>query len=224
VSRVTEKAVERPILFRGENVRAIIAGRKTQARRVVRLPFHDPVSGNELAENEIVAAARRLCPDGAQGDRLWVRENLKRKEDGRWYYAADDECVLPPQKQERDAAMTPLPPGNTPESQPASYMPRWAARLILQITGVRVQRLQDISIDDAVSEGPSCWACGGPIDGIGKKDCVCCGQKSAARASFVMLWEVTHAQSEPWAFNPLVWVLTFRRTSGCRRSHGSSGR
>jgi hypothetical protein len=210
VSRITEKAVERPIIFRGENVRAIIAGCKTQARRVVKLPFHDPVSGNALSANEIGAAAARLCPYGAPGDRLWVCENLERKEDGRWYYAADDACLVPPREHERGAAKTLLPQGNTPESHPASYMPRWAARLILEITDVRVQRLQDISIDDAVSEGPSCWACGGPIDGVGKKDCVCYGTKSAARASFVMLWEVTHAESEPWAFNPLVWVLTFR--------------
>ena len=88
-------------------------------------------------------------------------------------------------------------------------MPRWAARLMLDITDVRLQRLQDMSIEDAVAEGPSCWACGGPIDGTGRKGCLCFNAKTPARPAFALLWETFHEEREPWGSNPLVWVITF---------------
>ncbi len=113
------------------------------------------------------------------------------------------------------APLTVLSPHQAPaDTYAAGYMPRGVARLVLEITDVRVQRLHDITIEDAIAEGPPCWSCGGPVDGVGTKGCVCFGSKNAARASFVMLWERSHAETEPWASNPWVWAITFRKIDG----------
>jgi hypothetical protein len=210
VRKKTKNALERPIAFRGENVRAIVAGRKTQARRLVDLQLDGANSEAHLTKVKSTQALGS-CPYGGPGDRLWVSESIRREDDGRWHYAADNKLVVRARKI-KIAPLTVLSPHGVPaDTLAADYMPRWAARLVLEITDLRVQRLQDISIEDAIAEGPPCWSCGGPVDGIGKKGCVCFGSKSAARASFVMLWEQSHAETEPWTSNPWVWVLTFRK-------------
>lgn len=210
----TKTATERPIVFRAENVRAIIAGRKTQARRVMNLELGDANHGR-FAGDARDSRASGLCPYGAPGDRLWVCETIRRERDGRWHYAADDTLVRP----RKAPPLTVMASHGVPaDTYSDGYMPRWAARLVLEITDVRVQRLHDISIPDAIAEGPPCWSCGGPIDGVGAKGCVCFESKSPARASFVMLWEKTHAETEPWASNPWVWAITFRKIDGPPRN------
>jgi hypothetical protein len=210
VGTVSKNATEKPIVFRGENVRAIIAGRKTQARRLVNLPLID--ANRHLDFGKVNGRqAIGLCPYGSPGYRLWVRETIRRQTDGRWHYAADNELVTPSRSKVPPTHTVMSPDGVSEDAYPASYMPRWAARLVLEITDVRVQRLHEITIQDAVAEGPPCWACDGPVDGVGKKGCVCFENRNAARASYVVLWERTHAETEPWASNPWVWAITFRK-------------
>jgi hypothetical protein len=211
VRKNTNNVTERPIAFRAENVLAIVAGRKTQARRLID-PRPNGTSGEAIAK----VPALGLCPYGGPGDRLWVSETIRRENNGPWYYAADNEPV-PPRKFRTAPLKVVSLHGAPADTYHAGYMPRWAARLLLEITDVRVQRLQDISIEDALAEGPPCWSCGGPVDGFGTKGCACFESKSAARASFVMLWERSHAETEPWASNPWVWALTFRKIDGPRR-------
>jgi hypothetical protein len=211
VRKTTSNVTERPIAFRAENVLAIVAGRKTQARRLV-----DPHPDGPSSEGVANMQGLDLCPYGSPGDRLWVSETIRRDNNGRWHYAADNELVSARKSKTAPLTVAPLrgAPANT---YTAGYMPRWAARILLEITDVRVQRLQDISIQDAVAEGPPCWSCGGPVDGVGMKGCACFGSTSAARPSFVMLWERSHAETDPWASNPWVWALTFRKIDGPRR-------
>jgi hypothetical protein len=77
-------------------------------------------------------------------------------------------------------------------------MPRWASRITLEITDVRVQRLQEISEEDAEAEGVYSWSEMGPLD-------IC------ARPLFASLWDSLNGKRAPWASNPFIWALTFRR-------------
>jgi hypothetical protein len=207
---IIRAATERTIVFRAENVRAIIAGRKTQARRLVSV---------RLAEHQTYPDFRKVdgmeavypCPYGGPGDHLWVRETIRRAPDGRWRYEADDRLVCPRRSNLERARTVGWSAGGSADVYPANCMPPWARRLVLEITDVRLQRLQDITIHDALAEGPPCWECDGPIDGVGKRGCACFNNRNAARASFVMLWERTHADTEPWASNPWVWAITFQK-------------
>ena len=210
---------ERPILFSGPMVRAILAGRKTQTRRLVKAPhaadawIFDGALG--LWESGIEADYGRLghgeyvrCPYGVPGDRLWVRETWycdvphdDPDRDEHLYYRADGEA--------RDQ-FEQLDPPNIRLWKPSIHMPRWASRLTLDVTGVRVERLQDISEEDARGEGVTpfahdpegdCWTAQPP--------------ERKHRAAFEYLWgEINGWQGEPrarapWASNPWVWVVEF---------------
>lgn len=120
---------ERPIIFSGEMVRAILAGRKTQTRRVIK---PQPVIQDGVA----FFKTGQRCPYGQIGDRMWVREAWIRNS-GVPAYRADD----------------PSWPGETPKWKPSIHMPRWASRITLEIVNVRVERLQDITVGDAWAEG-----------------------------------------------------------------------
>lgn len=89
------------------------------------------------------------------------------------------------------------------------HMPRWASRITLTVTDVRVQRLQEISEADAIAEGTSCWVCGGQVDGTSEHDCQCFHTKVAAIPSYQVLWDSLNAKRAPWASNPWVIALTF---------------
>jgi hypothetical protein len=115
---------ERPILFSGPMVRAVLSGAKTQTRRVHQPPWAAPDSLEE---------ALLQCRHGQPGDLLWVRETFAADRTS-WYYRADGEI-----------------PGLT--WTPSIFMPRAASRLTLRLTEVRVERVQDISQADAVAEG-----------------------------------------------------------------------
>jgi hypothetical protein len=118
---------ERPILFSGEMVRAIQAGRKSQTRRIVN---GDVVEG----------ATAKGCPYGTTGDRLWVRETFATGYGGIFYRASEgDNC------KSISGAIVPW--------KPSIFMPRKLSRLTLEIMAVRVERLQDISEFDAIAEG-----------------------------------------------------------------------
>lgn len=172
---------ERPIIFSGPEVRAALEGKKTQARRVVRplksapLPdrwdssVHGALTYNGAGLVAIGPSGGRTaiplprCPFGAPGDRLWVREAWQavgcwcgpRETDGGFIirYRADEqerEAPCHPAWQDRDLASRLLAPERW--RSPAA-MPRWASRLTLEITDVRVERLAEINTADAIAEG-----------------------------------------------------------------------
>jgi len=135
---------EKPILFSGEMVRAILAGTKTQTRRVVKAK-HVPFVSNLLGGFLDGKWNQRPMPYGRPGDHLWVRETFATDGAGLlwWRAAGDDQPKV----------------GNW---KPSIHMPRWASRITLEITAVRCERLNDISEDDARAEGvvaepPKTW-------------------------------------------------------------------
>lgn len=200
---------ERPILFSGPMVRALLDGRKTQTRRVWKMPrgceWYAEMGGE--AEGWFVDPDQpwwlhvEECrpPHGRPGDRLWVRESFAHIYRGN---------VQPEKRAPEDVAY--MADKLTPDPyvygswKPSIHMPRWASRITLEITSVRVERLQDISDADCVSEG-----CGALPAAIG------CPMTSAPgetipRAMFRALWESING-TDSWAANPWVWAIEFRR-------------
>lgn len=209
---------ERPILFNGAMVRAIREGRKTVTRRAMKV---QPVLKDRLwqvygagwseAMHRVPAAPGHSlashCPYGQVGDRLWVRETwfcdhfevmagpyLKpedldleaAREDGTLVYAADG---LTPYEAEQ------------PTWRPSIHMPRWASRILLEVTAVRVERLQAISVNQVRQEGCEVrefWLFGADAE----------KRQQIAASVFRGLWESTGGD---WAGNPWVWVVEFQR-------------
>ena len=161
---------EIPILFSSPMVRAILDGRKSQTRRVVK--------------------SLHLCPYGEKGSILWVRETFVALSKDNILYRADDRYP---------DSITPL------KWKPSIFMPRWASRITLEITGVRVERLQDISEEDALTEGCENYLCGGYDFSYHGYEC------KPAVANYRRLWDSINGKKYPWKSNPLVWVISFRR-------------
>ncbi len=183
---------ERPILFSGPMVRALLADIKTQTRRVVKpqprrvdggVPFGDAPA---WAHAEPGSAMMR-CPYGIRGDRLWVREAWRPVHSGDKSLGAQYRADV-----SRDQTVW----------RPSIHMPRWASRITLEVTGVRVERLQDIGEADATSEGVD--SVYGDLYGIAEP-----GER-VQRAKFHLLWESINGPGS-WAENPLVWAVEFRR-------------
>jgi len=199
---------ERPILFSAPMVRAILEGRKTQTRRIVK-PQPSPCGLRKLSGGDITATGldasywygsdpfteARKCPYGVPGDRLWVQEtwchigshsgphtNGKSIEDVR--YRADGEgCVW----------------------RPSIFMPRWASRITLEIEAVRVERLIEIRHEDCIAEGVSFpQLTDDDIDGSPDQF------KNWGRGAYRSLWESINGPGS-WDDNPWVWVIQFRR-------------
>ncbi len=208
-------------------IRAILDGRKTQTRRVFTTDTN--MSCEELT-------ARCKCKHGQPGDRLWVREtwyddfqrqageahelNIDRFDDGRVEgieYRASHDCAA----FEAGCPCNPDGDGKRSEWRPSIHMPRWASRITLELTEVRVERLQSISEDDARAEGvvvAPCRCCaerGGCTPGPSGPCCPCClntGEESY-REGFMGLWDAINGKRPgcTWNDNPWVWVLAFRR-------------
>lgn len=227
---------DRPILFSGPMVRALLAGTKTQTRRVVK--WRGLAPGLNLgfsglhAQNYADGAAlysRRgdgcweertsttPCPHGQPGDRLWVRESLKAVRNGAGYivdyaYAADGSKVrrcpdLAPEFGDSMAFAHLARPGGVP----GIHMPRWARRITLELTDVRVQRLQEISEADAVAEGietNEAWPGSFYRNYLmhTDQDVRCLPPVQSYRT----LWESINGPGS-WDANPWLWALTFRR-------------
>lgn len=201
---------ERPILMSGPMVRALIAGNKTQTRRIIKRQPSVAVEHNgwpvEIARLEsgawglchggVVHECVGCCPFGDIGDRLWVREAFRRH-DGFVTYRADCTDVF-----------------NATYGRgfwtPSIHMPRAASRITLEITAVRVERLNDITEEDAKTEGadapsgrlggyPAPWATSkpGPLN---------------YRDSYRRLWDSINGKGS-WAKNPWVWRIAFRKVT-----------
>lgn len=186
----------RPILFSTAMVQAILEGRKTQTRRVVK-PKHQPI---ETAPNDFLISLD-LCPYGQPGDILWVRET--------WGYLPETDggnCYF----YKADTGISDQP---TFTWRPSIYMPFAAARIFLRIKAVRVERLQDISGEDAVAEGIYTEY---PSDTLlwmhGWKDYLGGESDLDAYGSFASLWQSINGP-ESWDANPWVWVVEFERIS-----------
>lgn len=191
----------RPILFNGEMVRAILDGRKTVTRRLVKVPNHCPncmmmhndFEYDKLANNFYCTRCGEPLYDGEMpspyrpGDILYVRETWgEGYEDGTYIYKADDKLAELPTFKEASKMIY----------HPSIHMPKEAARIWLKVTDVRVERLDEITIDGCEQEG--CW----------------CGHNGDIFA-FMVLWDSTIKKSEiakyGWAANPWVWVIEFER-------------
>lgn len=208
---------ERGMIFNGEMVRAILDGRKTQTRRPVKLPVHDKNLGCELAGNELageLSAGNYLnSAFGKPGDRIWVRETF------RVHSRATDVATLVYKASVRNSwteqtHRVPVSVCNKPATHekwtPSLHMPRWASRILLEITDVRVERLNAISEEDARAEGiidGGCLNCGEP------EPCGCANPEPDATDAFAYLWQSIYGQ-ENWNANPWVWVIEFKRVEG----------
>lgn len=224
---------ERPILFSSPMVHAILAGRKSQTRRVATVPEY--VRGSEAPQKKRGEPQKHLtpyfdaynggpmwcwwdeydrsgdgikCPYGVTGDHLWVRETWAKDPDahpeeaGALYRATD------PDWDENDSGL---------RWKPSIFMPRWASRITLEITNIRVERVQDISEEVAIAEGSY----------LGKCSCQVMQQRSCTPVEamfrqtwchvhgdeFKHLWQSINGKRAPWDSNPFVWVVAFRRVT-----------
>ena len=192
---------EHPILFSTESVKAILDGRKTQTRRVIKpQPIAECVSLYLSGDGYLSAihpqdfhgwfyatdkkGRKIICPYGQVGDRLWVRETFHTTETRRFlFYKADADMVLP---------------SGSLKWRPSIFMPRWASRITLEIIGVRVERLQEITIPDIEAEG--LYVRHIRPDHYGDRIC------------FAQLWDSLNAKrGYGWSNNPWVWCISFRK-------------
>ncbi|WP_368765613.1 hypothetical protein [Klebsiella oxytoca] len=208
--------IERGMIFNAEMVRAILDGRKTQTRRPVKFPVLDRNLGCELAGNELAgelsAESYLNSAFGKPGDRIWVREIF------RVHSRATDFATLVYKASVRNSwteqtHRVPVSVCNKPATPekwtPSLHMPRWASRILLEITDVRVERLNAISENDAQAEGV------GKLRG-GFWQHYQPGwtqHQLSARGSFVTLWKSIYGE-ESWNSNPWVWVIEFKRIEG----------
>jgi hypothetical protein len=237
----------RPILFSATMVRAILAGTKTQTRRVVKgapndwAPTHPQTlyptvvdsHGDEQPGSESYGAGNSdgdcwiRCPYGQPGDRLWVRETFYCDDaffpDGlpvscRWREVEGQRVAIPLEEQRAEMLESMYyradgePEWEGTESptpwRPSIHMPRWASRITLEVTGVRVERLNACSADDAKAEGIGefigGWAC--------LSDDAPQQAGSTPQEGYRHLWETINGAGS-WNANPWVWVIEFKRVT-----------
>lgn len=239
---------ERGIIFNGEMVRALLSGRKTQTRRIVKgtdgaVKFCKEwdINGKEVfvvlgekdhtGMNPVLGAIS--CPFGAVGDRIWVRETW-----GVVSHAFSDDGLMIDWVPDRPAtAINEMPFGNGYYSghaiyaadgdftwgdddgyedgrscwKPSIHMPRAASRILLEITNVRVERLNAISEEDATAEGVP--PAGSLLPDYPGTFLTPKGDFATAKVAFQRLWESIYGE-ESWKANGWVWVISFKRVEG----------
>lgn len=204
---------ERPILFSGPMVRAILSGSKTQTRRVVKpqpapkdtWDWAWPIPGKNVTpgthaywRDDYRPNLSRYCPF-QEGMRLWVRETFCNSPDGVIYRATEHEHGI-------------TPCDDYDIWKPSIFMPRWASRITLEITAVRVERVQDISEADARAEGIHEFDLGVNGKVYGTNPCAGRDVSGTAVEGYAILWDSINAKrGYPWNSNPWVWVLEFQR-------------
>ena len=219
---------ERGMIFNGEMVRALLDGRKTQTRRPVNpqpeltagsgFSWKGWVYGSGSSDRETNKNfAHVTCPYGKPGDRIWVRETWQAihdsvdefghveertyapsipKEKDRYWHAVYAEHFGVESREDRGFPW-----------RPAIHMPRWASRILLDITDVRVERVQSISQADAIAEGapPSHPS----IDSVSRDY----GYPDFSRSWYGQTWQSIYGE-ENWQANPWVWVIEFKKIDG----------
>ncbi|MCX8816998.1 ASCH domain-containing protein [Vibrio parahaemolyticus] len=177
-----------PMLFNTEMVRALLDGRKTVTRRPVKVDYergmNGPVVRGKNGEVSVLSFApiAGLCPFGNVGELIWVRETMDINAYLDMYYIADD-CVVENEPENwfyRDLEYV--------GKIPSIHMPRWASRLTLRVTDVRIERVQEITVEQAIKEGISHHSMNCP------------------KAEFGQLWNELYGN---WTENPYVWVIEF---------------
>ncbi len=185
---------ERGIIMQAESVRGILDDRKTQTRRLAKPEEFGAQTWDQLPSDLAACWTRNARPRhpryGEAGDRLWIKEvwqawRQTSVEYDEWEPEEDGERIRDSRIEYR-ATSTSTGPWRTP-----LFMPRWASRITLEITDVRVERLQAITEDDARAEG--------------------CGRLGTHVDAYAMIWNEINFKRAPWASNPWVWPLTFRR-------------
>jgi hypothetical protein len=204
---------ERPIIMQAESVRGILEGRKSQTRRIIN---PQPKAGERPDPHEVGAFRFRY---GQPGDRLWVKEAYAVREDSEDYepiYRADNPEFAKFKCYGEDYSdwLSPM------------FMPRWASRILLELTEVRVQRVQDISEEDAIAEGcKPCPMTEEDIADIQISDLYSPVYKQFAEAlgpgefpakiEYAALWDSINKKREggiyAWAKSPFCWALTFKK-------------
>jgi hypothetical protein len=222
---------EHPIIFSGPSIKAILSGAKTQTRRIItpqpcddgivriiyedgRIPWPYKHRKARVGFEDLMVG----CPHGAIGDRLWVKEAWRtgQKLDGLTPKQIGNSCIdagyrIPgaPVWFECDGRLRPWGENDIKDFGAAGryrhsrFMPRWASRITLEVMDIRVQRLQEISEEDAIAEGSQ----------IPLSECPSnCQQATLSeRTQFSRLWDSINAKRAPWASNPFVWCISFRR-------------
>lgn len=250
---------ERPILFSGPMIRALLAGTKTQTRRLVRNTtggcaacFNDPRlavphHGEEAifgggpylrlayCEHNDRGGDRIRCPYGVPGDRLWVRETWATPQQDIVAYQADGKAgawmgngeggrmfihhgwidgAASSERTGRWFGLTKYSDRRRKDGSGAwrsgRFMPRWASRLTLEVTSVRVERLQDITEADILAEGVT-------VDMAAEMTGVPWSSLPTLHHAWAAGWDSINGKRAPWDSNPWVWVLGFRRASADRK-------
>ena len=191
---------ETGLIFKAPMVRAILEGRKTQTRRVAK-PVKHPDLGNLYTPGALAMGREpqhvidRACPLGQPGDRIYVREAARSCRAYEVQGYPPSQWGNKPIWFEADGT----PPGAetawATKATPAIHLPMFAARIWLEITGVRVERIQEITPDDCIAEGA--W----PVE---QREL---GRGHEAVSAFQKLWESTGGD---WDANPWVWAIDFK--------------
>lgn len=219
---------ERGMIFNSEMVRAILDGRKTQTRRIMApqpaddiersaFPNPDAIGWKSSLKHKHGSTTAHFCPFGAVGDRILVRETFQ----GPLFDYEQMEAFLEDGSkfEKPEFCQYAADGGHRPEYQdaddnlrhgwrPSIHMPRWASRILLEITDVRVERLNSISQEDAQAEGLELtgWrpTYSDPDSG---------GEVMTPYDNFAELWSSIYGD-ESWQANPWVWVIEFKRVEG----------
>lgn len=194
---------ERPILFNGPMVRALLNGSKTQTRQVAKLTdaAHIKEPRGYRRWHPADPEGSKACPYGKPGDQLWVRERHRFLDCGEIDYFADGAEVW-------ERMQDHIRLDGAAKWRPSIHMPRTASRITLEITGARVERLQYISEADALAEGCTknhngyFWGGHHPVSGL--------KQMATAEDAYRDLWESINGPGS-WDTNPWVWAVEFKR-------------
>lgn len=218
---------EQPILFSAPMVRAILEGRKTQTRRIVKLTLG---SGMEMLQHNVelvdfmpgswaiqgkddnlIAFRHPYTP----GHRLWVRETfaLTTGIDDAPLQTPIYRADIPAEGWAEERRVRQTVPGKSPW-KPSIFMPRWASRITLEIVSVRLERLAELTEADAIAEGMTTFFDRFP--NMAHHQRLTTGELAADaphRASFAVYWDELHGNGDQvfWKANPWVWVIEFKR-------------
>ncbi len=218
---------DRPILMSAPMVRAILDGRKTQTRRVVKAPLEECHVKTACSYNALI----RGSPYGHPGDQIRVKESswiwCEKRRDGftktgrkKWRFIPVGQHVVYCSDHGKPVGKIDGDPSHGWRFKAGRFMPKWASRITLEITAVRVERLQEITEKDAKAEGiegrwhpddPDCWTWKDYrwSDRL-KEPSFCYGSSVTPISTYEGLWESINGKGS-WALNPWVWVVSFKR-------------